>query len=154
MGYINKNLIPDESVIYRAQLHWIIFAKAAPSFLLAIIFFIISSNTENYSFLLGIGFIFLLAAIFAAIGSWMKLKTSEFAVTNKRVLIKVGFIRRHSLELPLQKVEGIGVDQGLLGRLLGFGTIIVTGTGGTKERFDGIALPLEFRKQVQAQVAV
>jgi hypothetical protein len=53
----------------------------------------------------------------------------------------------------LGKVEGIGVEQGFIGRLLGFGTITVTGTGGTKEPFPNIARPLEFRRQVQGQVS-
>jgi uncharacterized membrane protein YdbT with pleckstrin-like domain len=74
-------------------------------------------------------------------------------VTNRRVLIKVGFIRRHSLELLLPKVEGIAVDQGILGRILGYGTIIVTGTGGTKEPFRNIIAPMEFRKMVQQQTS-
>ena len=61
-------------------------------------------------------------------------------------------IRRHSLELLLQKVEGIGVDQGIAGRVLGYGTITVSGTGGTKESFPLISDPLEFRRQVQANI--
>ena len=84
---------------------------------------------------------------------WIKSSSSEFAITNKRVLIKVGLIRRHSLELLLQKVEGIGVDQGFLGRVLGYGTITVSGVGGTKEAFRMISNPLEFRRQVQASLA-
>jgi len=84
---------------------------------------------------------------------WIRSISSEFAVTNKRVLVKVGLIRRHSLELLLQKVEGIGVDQGILGRILGYGTITVSGTGGTREAFRMIADPLEFRRQVQASLA-
>jgi uncharacterized membrane protein YdbT with pleckstrin-like domain len=68
-------------------------------------------------------------------------------------LIKVGLIRRHSLELLLQKVEGIGVDQGILGRILGYGTITVSGVGGTQEAFRMISNPLEFRRQVQASLA-
>jgi uncharacterized membrane protein YdbT with pleckstrin-like domain len=68
------------------------------------------------------------------------------------VLIKIGLIRRHSLELLLQKVEGIGVDQSLAGRILGYGTITVTGTGGTRESFQRISRPMEFRRQVQASV--
>ncbi|MBI5837155.1 MAG: PH domain-containing protein [Candidatus Eisenbacteria bacterium] len=80
--------------------------------------------------------------------------SSEFAVTNRRVLIKIGLVRRHTLELLLTKVEGIGVDQGFWGRVLGFGTITVTGTGGTRESFRDIARPLEFRKQVQTRVPV
>lgn len=81
-------------------------------------------------------------------------KTSEFAVTDRRVVIKVGWIQRRTLETMLNKVEGIGVDQSIMGRMLGYGTITVTGTGGTKEPFTNIANPLEFRRQVQAQVGM
>src|SRR4029077_1171933 len=89
------------------------------------------------------------AAAIAAAAAHIKRISSEFAVTNRRVLINVGLIGRHTVELLLQKVEGIGVDQPLSGRVLGFGTIVVTGTGGTCERFDRIADPLQFRRHVQ-----
>jgi uncharacterized membrane protein YdbT with pleckstrin-like domain len=85
------------------------------------------------------------------LSSYINYTSSEFGVTNRRVLIKVGFVRRRSLELFLQKLEGIGVDQGILGRIFGYGTITVTGTGGTKEVFRAIAAPLEFRRMVQQQ---
>jgi uncharacterized membrane protein YdbT with pleckstrin-like domain len=78
--------------------------------------------------------------------------TSEYAETDKRVLVKFGVIKRRSLELLLNKIEGISVNQGLLGRGLGYGTIVVNGSGGTKEPFHSIREPFEFRKQVQAQV--
>ena len=84
---------------------------------------------------------------------WIRSASSEFAITNKRVLIKVGLVRRHSLELLLQKVEGIGVDQSVMGRILGYGTITVSGVGGTKESFRMISDPLEFRRQVQASLS-
>jgi uncharacterized membrane protein YdbT with pleckstrin-like domain len=112
--------------------------------ILAIIGFV---GRQNYSALaLFIGLIW-------GLNSYINFTSSEFGVTNRRVLIKVGFIRRHSLELLLPKVEGIAVDQGILGRILGYGTIIVTGTGGTKEPFRNIAAPMEFRKMVQQQTS-
>jgi len=74
--------------------------------------------------------------------------TSEFAVTSRRVIIKVGLISRRTVELKLEKIESIGVDQSILGRIFGYGTIVVNGTGGTHEPFRGIARPLEFRKAV------
>jgi uncharacterized membrane protein YdbT with pleckstrin-like domain len=77
---------------------------------------------------------------------------TEFAVTNKRVLSKTGFIQRESDETLLSKVEAIAVDQGILGRMLGFGTVRITGSGGTEDAFAGISQPLEFRRQVQTQV--
>ncbi len=75
--------------------------------------------------------------------------TSEFAITNRRIIIKVGFISRRTLELNLSKVESVTVDQSIMGRILGYGNIIVIGTGGTKEPFGNICAPLEFRKQFQ-----
>ena len=82
------------------------------------------------------------------ISAWILRRTSEFAVTNRRVMIKVGLVQRRTLELNLSKVESIEVEQSFWGRLLGFGEIEVIGTGGTRERFDRIAAPLEFRKAV------
>ena len=77
--------------------------------------------------------------------------TSEFAVTTKRVIMKVGWVARRVLELDLHKIESVNVDQPLLGRLLDYGTITVIGTGGTRETFHRIALPLAFRKAFQEQ---
>jgi uncharacterized membrane protein YdbT with pleckstrin-like domain len=89
----------------------------------------------------------------ANLWTWVRYATSEFAVTNKRVIMKVGWVRRRSLETLLSKVESIGVDQGIVGRMLDFGTISVNGTGGTSESFPQIGAPLEFRRQVQDVIA-
>jgi len=153
MNYVDRNLLPGEEVAYRAKLHWIVFAAPVFVFAVAIIILIASAaGSRDRGAVSGIGVVFVIVAGALAFGRWLAWISSEFAVTNKRVLIKVGFIRRHSLELLLQKIEGIGVDQSILGRVLDYGTIIVTGTGGTKEPFKNIAAPLEFRKQVQSRV--
>ncbi len=145
MGYVDSNLLPNEQVTYRARLHRIIYLFPVCVLTLAIVVAI-----TGYGFLaLGLGLIGLVLLV----PPWIRSISSEFAVTNKRVLVKVGLVRRHSLELLLQKVEGIGVDQGILGRILGYGTITVSGTGGTHEAFPMIAAPLEFRRQVQASLA-
>lgn len=152
MGYVDDNLMPGEEVLYRATLHWITFA-APVLLLLAGFLIIVASFTSPELEAIGVfGFLLFVVGGLLLLPRFIAFKTSEFAVTTKRVLIKVGFIRRHSLELLLTKVEGIGVDQSILGRLLRFGTIIVTGTGGTKENFKNISQPMEFRKQVQAKV--
>ncbi len=75
--------------------------------------------------------------------------TSEFAITNKRVIIKVGAISRKTLEMNLTKIESVNVDQSILGRIFGYGTITVIGTGGTREPFHRISGPLNFRKAFQ-----
>jgi len=146
MGYVESNLLPNEQITYRAKLHWIIYALPVIVFLIAIVVALGGGGWIAGMAIGIIGFVLFLPP-------WIKAASSEFAITNKRVLIKVGLIRRHSLELLLQKVEGIGVDQGVLGRILGYGTITVSGVGGTKETFQMISNPLEFRRQVQASVA-
>jgi uncharacterized membrane protein YdbT with pleckstrin-like domain len=67
--------------------------------------------------------------------------------------VKTGVLQRRTVEMMLSKIEGVGVDQTLFGRIGNYGTVIVSGTGGTKEVFDEIADPLEFRRQVQTQLA-
>jgi len=75
--------------------------------------------------------------------------TSEFVITNKRVIVKVGLIRRKTLEMNLQKIESVNVEQSIMGRILGYGTVTIVGTGGTKESFTDIKRPLMFRRKFQ-----
>ena len=81
---------------------------------------------------------------------YVKFVSSEFAVTNKRVILKEGFLRRRTIELLLQKVEAIEVKQGIPARIFGYGDIIVIGTGATHERFKQVSAPLELRRAVQS----
>jgi uncharacterized membrane protein YdbT with pleckstrin-like domain len=75
--------------------------------------------------------------------------SDEFAITNKRVIVKTGLISRKTLEMNISKIESVNVDQSILGRILGYGTIKVIGTGGTREEFHKIKRPLQFRKKFQ-----
>ena len=76
-------------------------------------------------------------------------KFSEFGITNKRLIIKTGILSRKTLELNLSKIESVNVNQSIFGRILGYGSIGVIGTGGTKEYFISIKNPLEFRRKFQ-----
>ena len=153
MSYIDNNLMGGEQVIYRTKLHWaaigipIIFTVIIALIILVLLFTGGDAAAVGYFFLL-----FLFIAIIRVISSFIAFKTSEIGVTNKRILIKVGWIRRTSLETLLTKVEGIQVNQGILGRILNYGTIVIKGTGGTNTPFHKIEAPLEFRKKVQEQI--
>jgi uncharacterized membrane protein YdbT with pleckstrin-like domain len=146
MSYVENNLLPNEQITYRAHLHRIIYFFPACLFIAGFLVALVGHGWIAGAVLAVIGLVL-------CIPPWIRSWSSEFAITNKRVLIKVGLVRRHSLELLLQKIEGIGVDQGILGRILGYGTITVAGVGGTKEAFRMISNPLEFRRQVQASLA-
>lgn len=147
MSYIEKNLMNGENVLYRGKLHWVVFLWPVIWFVVAVMFFSGGGDTA------AAGGLFVLIAIITGVASFINYTTSEFGITNKRVIVKVGFIRRNSLEVLLNKVEGIQVNQGILGRILGFGSITVSGTGGTKDPFHKIDAPLEFRKRAQEQIA-
>jgi len=156
VSYVDQNLMNGEQVVYRAKLHWIVFKWAPFWFALAFIALLGStieaSSTKNPD---GHGstvvVLFAIAGL-ATIIAYLNYSFSEFAVTNRRVIIKVGTIRRTSLETLLNKVEGVAVAQGLQARLFGYGTIIVNGTGSTKAPFKRISQPFEFRRHVQEQI--
>ena len=151
MGYVEDNLMPGEEVTYRAHLHWVIYVRAVIIALVGAALVVVGFTQPSFGPLAVLGAAVLLFALIVWFAQWVKARTSEFAVTNKRVIIKVGLVRRDTLELLLSKVESIGVDQTVTGRLVGYGTIVVVGTGGTREPFRDIARPLDFRKQVQAR---
>ena len=156
MSYVDDHLLPGERVVYRARMHWIAFRWSLLLLALAIVVgvagqLVTTSETGDAWKLWVPAALTALAGVFA-LGPWIRRSSSEFAVTDKRVLVKVGVVQRDSLETLLSKIEAIGVDQTLLGRMLGFGTITIVGTGGTRETFERIAAPLEFRRQVQAQI--
>lgn len=85
-------------------------------------------------------------------GGIIRRAANEVVVSNKRVLIKTGFFSRQSVEVLLPKVESIGIDEPFVGRILGYGSVVVRGTGGTFETFGKIRQPNEFRRQVQGQI--
>ena len=148
MSYVEKHLMPGEQIEYPANLHWLGFLLPILLFIVAIWLFFIGGNIAKvFALILAVG------GLVTALSAVIERRTSEFAVTNKRVLIKTGLIRRHSLETLLSKIEGIGVAQSILGRILGFGTIVISGTGGSKEPFHKIADPMMFRRRVQEQIA-
>ena len=150
MSYLDDHLLTGERIVYRAKLHWTIFLTSIIVVLLGIGLGILLQLVEPaYAYagaaLAGVG-------LLLAIGPAIRYISSEFAVTDKRVLGKVGFIERESDETLLSKIEAIAVDQGVIGRILGFGTVMITGTGGTQESFPRISEPLEFRRQIQSQI--
>jgi uncharacterized membrane protein YdbT with pleckstrin-like domain len=77
------------------------------------------------------------------------MKTSELLITERRVIVKVGWLRRRTLEMFIPKIESVAVQQGIVGRMYGYGTVIIRGTGGSAEMFPKIAKPFEFRNAIQ-----
>lgn len=150
MASLDRHLLPGERIVHRARPHWVMFLSAL---LLAAAGLVLGGLLEYAAgdyWYVGAGVAGL--AILLAIGPVVRYATSEYAITDRRVLARAGVFERRSLETLLSKIEAIEVEQDLPGRLLGYGTITITGTGGTQEMLERIARPLEFRRQVQGQI--
>lgn len=161
MSYVDENLIAGETVAYRTRLHWVVMrwpalaGAAAGVLALGLLGGAISmfSDRKAHSEAVAVTglFLVLIAGGCFAFGIIMRSAT-ELAVTSRRVIVKSGMFERRTFEMPLSRVESVSVAEPMMGRLLGYGTVVVRGTGGTPESFDLVAHPLEFQKHVQQQI--
>lgn len=146
MSYLDRNLLTNEQVLFRTRLHWRLYVTPLLFTLLAmgpIAVLLWMRDARAWAPLPpALGLVWVLAA-------HVRRQSSEFAVTNKRVVIKIGVFTTRSVELLPSKVEGVTVEQDLWGKLFGYGDIVVTGSGGSKEAFAGIQRPFEFRRAMQ-----
>ena len=149
MGYVERHLLPGESVVYKTRLHWVLFVKPALVLLAGLVLIVVLRPVQDPPWLWMIGGAVALAGLLWGLVHYVELMTSEFAVTTSRLIFKVGLISRYTTELLLSKVESIGVQQGLLGRVLNYGDLTVTGTGGAREVFRRVRDPIGFRNHVQ-----
>jgi len=124
-SYVDNNLLAEEKVLHRAHTSlW----SLAPMILLGVLLLV-----------LVVGLFFLIAA-------WIRYRTTEFAVTDRRIIAKTGLMSRRTVEMFLDKVESLNVEQSVPGRIFGYGTVTIRGTGATSETFGNISAPLDLRK--------
>jgi len=157
MSYIHKSLLDGEKIIYMTRRHKIIFTYPVIWLLLSAILFgvkwmYVFRPEVNFTLSIFSG-IFLAAALIHALVIWVNYLSAEFGITNQRVISKEGFLKRKTSEVFLKSVESVQVDQSIWGRMLNFGTIIVSGTGGASDPINMIRKPLDFKKQVQQRLA-
>lgn len=147
MGFIERNLLPDEQVIYRTKKHYIIFL--APAFWTCVIF-IFYFNSNDY--VQKAAFIPAIAALFYWAKELLNYYTSDFVVTTKRIIMKEGFFFRHTNETRLTTISNVTINQDLLGQALNYGTVLINSFGGETDPFLQIASPLEFQKYALGQL--
>ena len=168
MSYVEKSLVPGETLLYETRHHWLVLlGPALVSVVLAALgagclaesvaakdgkgMLVGASEMEVHATEFG-GVLLIVAAIAVFAFGLAKRNATEMAVTNRRVLIKTGLGNRRTLDLMLSRVESIAVEETFWGRMLGFGSVILHGTGGTPESFVMISHPQEFRRNVQEQI--
>ena len=148
MGYVENNLMDGEEVVYRANIHWLILLPGILQAALGLAIILVWGLSGEFRYIaLGTGGLILLFALWTLLKALITKLTTELAVTTRRVIAKMGLIRRNTMEMNHSQVESFVVDQSILGRLFDFGTLIVTGTGGGRTPIPNIDAPLEFRRR-------
>jgi uncharacterized membrane protein YdbT with pleckstrin-like domain len=126
MSYIDDSLIEGEKILHRARVSW---------------------WSQFWLVLLGILLLVVVIGLFFLVAAWIKVRSTEIAITNRRVIAKFGFIKRDTVEINLEKVEALKVEQGFLGRMLNYGTVFISGAGTSVAPIRDIADPLVFRRK-------
>jgi len=152
-SYIEHVLASGENIIHTGSISlWSQIRNLALGLVLVVLSVGLSLRTSLphnvWLVLFGLGLVFWVVA-------WLRCKSTELAITNKRVIAKFGLISRRTLEINLAKVESIQVEQGVLGRILSFGSLVIAGVGESQKPILFIADPLSFRRKfVEAQEAL
>ncbi len=159
MGYAEKNLAPGESIVLRARYHWTIYRGVLLLFVLGVLLAAASLYAHRVSADSGVarpvGYLalgFTVLGIFAFVVRWVRASNDEFVVTNRRVIRKMGMVSREIEQAPLEKIQDITVDQGFVGRLLGYGSVTIeTASERGSMTFPRIAQPESFRNALWGQ---
>lgn len=148
MSYIDRNLLPDERILFRTRKHLIIFFYPLILVLIAIYAY---QYMDANPILASVKWAPMLVVLIYTGSVWLEYITSEFAITNKRVMMREGFFFRHMAEIRLNTLSQINVDQSLIGQILGYG-IVTLNAFGAYDAFTMIDKPVEFQKVANEQL--
>ena len=153
MAYVHSVLQPGETVKMIGRFHWVIFVRAVLVAIAGALILAFSSKVGQRmtDILVITGWIVVGVGALMFMRAWMKRSMTELSVTNHRVIFKRGFIWRHTVEMNMDKVETVDVDQSILGRILGYGTIRILGTGQGIEGLSKVGSPIELRSAITAR---
>jgi uncharacterized membrane protein YdbT with pleckstrin-like domain len=155
LAYYTKVIQAGEDVKFLGKLHWIIYKMPIFFGLLAILFGILDALgynklTDQIPVFSAFWIIFLCIAIVSFLRPWYRRTTTEIVVTDRRIICKRGWISRHTEEMNISKIETVDIKQSMLGRILGYGDILVIGTGASLEPVYGVSRPIELRNKITA----
>jgi uncharacterized membrane protein YdbT with pleckstrin-like domain len=155
LSYVRSVLQPDEKLIIVGRLHWIVYMHAILWLSVGVVLLALEDrlqiNDSRGYLIYGTVAVFGAGFVITFAHAWFVRWITELAVTDRRVIYKRGFISRHTAEMNMDKIESVDVDQSLLGRMLGYGTIHVLGTGQSIESLKRIASPLALRNAITAK---
>ena len=153
MSYVDAVLQPGEQVRAIGRLHWVIFLRAIALGVAGVVVLALAQELDPRTREVAdfAGGIVLAVALLAFLQALFSRSITELAVTNRRVIYKRGFLHRHTVEMNMDKVETVDVDQSVAGRLLGYGSIRVLGTGRGIENLRRVSAPLQLRNAITAR---
>lgn len=137
-AYAKHNLLNDETILHEAKFHWFVYVPGLFFFVMIPLFPLETLYVGTLSVL----------GILSLIRSFILILSTEFVVTTQRIIVKTGLISRNTIELNHRNVESVQLQQGIIGRIFGFGSLYLLGTGAGVSPVPWIDHPLEFRKQV------
>ena len=158
MAYYLKVLQPGEQVRFLGRLHWIMYGHALIGLGLGLAVAVFGDGlaranpaSPGLGLLVEAGVaICAIYALGSLIGAAIRRATTEIVVTDRRVLFKTGVFGRRTAEMNISKIETVDVLQGIVGRVLGFGTVLVRGTGSGLEPLARVAHPIALRNAIVA----
>jgi uncharacterized membrane protein YdbT with pleckstrin-like domain len=139
-SYLERTLLKDERILLQTK---IALRRYIGSFILGGIALVFGSVAAGSGDRLGWGFIAL--AVLLVVPPILRYFTNELALTNRRVVAKFGVITLRTIEIRLDKIESVRVHQNISGRLLNYGSVVITGTGGSHDPIPDIPDPVVFR---------
>ncbi|MDP9004674.1 MAG: PH domain-containing protein [Verrucomicrobiota bacterium] len=147
-SYTRITLQPNEQPRHKTTIHWMALMVPFLGALFSLILIIpiaLFASWKDYHFV----WLLLVIPLLIVASAYLTLKTSELVITDRRVLIKVGFLQRRTFEVFISQVESVAVTQSVIGKMLNYGTVEIRGTGGSAESFPTIVAPLRFRDAIQ-----
>ena len=157
MPYPKKLLNPDETVALDLHPHWWFFFQAAASLAVSIIAGIVirvllhDGNTRKY-----LGYVALAAIVLSAIwlfARYTKWITTNFVITNDRIIFRQGVIAKSGIEIPLDRVNNVNFNQSVFERILGAGDLLIESGGEDgQQRFTDVRKPQNVQNLIHAQV--
>ena len=156
MSYLDKVLQPGETVLVKTHPHWIVLLSPILMILLGVIvaiasFAVLSGQPAMGGYAVG-GLVALFGLGTLAVRMLVRAST-EFCVTDRRIIVKRGILSLHTVELNVDKVESVDVDQSLFGRMFDFGMVTIHGVGARWDPIPLISDPLGFRNAITAHTA-
>jgi uncharacterized membrane protein YdbT with pleckstrin-like domain len=146
MSYVSRTLGANEKQLYLTGYHWLYWLGTA---IIGLPFIGVALFTIPYD---GFDYLYLAAAVipfFYAVYYFFHGIALEVAVTSDRFVKKTGFISITSEEVSLDKIEEVNVNETILGRIFGYGTVDVHGTGAGAIHVKMVTDPVRLRREIQ-----